>query len=238
MGGRIGSALLAVMALAACAGGPSPVGSRSPTPDQPSPSPIASPAYTPLPPTPAPSPRPPRSEMLHCRLPISAGTPGSGGFIVFPGGKYVADPKSNVVIPNVPTPSPSYGYNPGNFFGLTYSRTYSRWLPVPRQFVTPDEAHYVYTSPDSVYVVSVASGAKIELGASLGHPWSVLEVDNRASTPTRCNRPRSRSPACGCCRSAVPRARSRRRAIGKRSVAAPPTDSRCHRSRRARSRRC
>ena len=179
MGGRIGAALLAVLALAACAGGPTAVASRTPTPSQPSPSPIASPIFTPEPPTPSPSPRPPLSETLHCRLPISAGSPGSGGFVVFPGGKYVADPKSNVVIPNVPTPSPGYGYNPGNFFGLTYDRTYSRWLPVPRQLVTPDETHYVYTSPDSVYVVSIATGAKVGLGAGMGHAWTVLEVDNQ-----------------------------------------------------------
>jgi hypothetical protein len=111
-------------------------------------------------------------------MPVSAGTAGSGGFIVFPGGKFVADPASNVVIAGVPPPSPGpygYPYGNGNFLGLTYDRRYSKWLPVTRPFVTPDEMHYVYPSPDSVYVVSVADGSKVELGAG-SHAWTVYDV--------------------------------------------------------------
>jgi hypothetical protein len=174
-------ALLAVLALAGCAGGPTAGASHTPTPSpQPSLSPYPSPLYTLKPPSPSPSPRPPLSATLHCRLPISAGSSGSGGFLVFPGGKFVADPTSNVVIPNVPTPSPTspYNYGPGNFFGLSYDRRYSKWLPVPRQLVSPDESHYVYTSSDSVYVVSVANGTKVELGAGMGHGWTVLGVES------------------------------------------------------------
>jgi hypothetical protein len=100
---------------------------------------------------------------------------------VFPGGNFVPDPASNVVIPNVPSPSPGYypGYGQfGNFFGLTYDRPYSKWLPVPRQLVTPDGSKYAYTSPDSVYVVNVVGGAKTELGTGFGHAWQVFEVEN------------------------------------------------------------
>lgn len=172
-------ALLTVLALAAC--GPTGLASHTPTAQQPTPSPTPSPVYTLPPVPPSPTPTPPASSTLSCRLPISAGSPGSGGFIVFPGGKFVADPASNVVIPNVPTPSPQYGpggYQPGNFFGLTYDRAYSKWLPVPRQLVSPDGARYVYTSPDSVFVVNVVGGAKTELGAGSGHAWNVFDVDS------------------------------------------------------------
>jgi hypothetical protein len=135
----------------------------------------ASPAPSPITPIPTPA-----AELLTCRLPISGGQFGSGGFVVFPGGQFVADPASIVVIPGVPTPSPQfgYGYAPSNFFGLTYDRAYSRWLPVPRQFVAPDGSRYVYPSPDSVYAVSVAGGPTLELGQGQGHTWNVLDVEN------------------------------------------------------------
>src|SRR4029077_18658067 len=37
-----------------------------------------------------------RTRPLDCRLPVYAGPPGSGGFIVFPGGSFIADPTSSV----------------------------------------------------------------------------------------------------------------------------------------------
>jgi hypothetical protein len=127
-------------------------------------------------PTPTPSPTPVAST-LHCRLPISNGQPGSGGFLVFPGGKFVPDAGSNVIITGIPTPGPgggSGGYT--NFFGLSYDRKYSRWLPVARQFVTPDETRYAFGSPNSIYVVNLANGARTELGTGTGHGWNVLGV--------------------------------------------------------------
>src|SRR5216684_9202043 len=36
---------------------------------------------------------------LHDALPISQGQSGSGGFIVFPGGSYIPDPRSAVTVP-------------------------------------------------------------------------------------------------------------------------------------------
>ncbi len=116
----------------------------------------------------------PVAQLLHCRLPISNGQPGSGGFIVFPGGMFVADPASNIVIAGVPTPTPGpYSYQ-GNFFGLTYDKAYSKWLPVSRGMVTPDGSRYVYPSSDSVYVVRVAGGPIAELAPRSGHIWTVL----------------------------------------------------------------
>jgi hypothetical protein len=167
-----------VLALAACAGSPTAAAKHSPTPSQvPFPSPSPSPQYTLEPPSPTPTPPPSLADTLNCRLPISAGSAGSGGFIAFPGGKFVADSASNVVISGVPTPSPvPYGFGYGNFFGLSYDKRYSKWLPVPRQNISPDETHYVYPSPDSVYVVSVADGSKVELGVGT-HPWFVLDVE-------------------------------------------------------------
>jgi hypothetical protein len=88
------------------------------------------------------------------------------------------------VILNVPSPSPGYGYQPSNFFGLTYDRQYKKWLPVPRQLVSPDGSRYVYVSalsynsPNSVYVVSVSGAARSELGANMGHAWNVLDVES------------------------------------------------------------
>jgi hypothetical protein len=113
---------------------------------------------------------------LKCRLPISNGQPGSGGFVVFPGGKFVADPASNVVITGIPTPSPGQ-YNPGNFFGLTYDRRYSKWLPVLRNMVTRDETRYVYALPDGVYVRNVGDGTTVELGGA-GRAWTLYDVES------------------------------------------------------------
>jgi len=175
MGRPLVAAFLAVLSIAACAGGSTAITS-SPTPKQPSPSPIASPVITDQPSaTPIPSPTP-IAAVLHCRLPISNGQPGSGGFLVFPGGKFVADAGSNVIITGVPTPAPGGPYGYSNFYGLSYDRRHSKWLPVARQMVTPDETRYVFGAPDSVFVVNVADGARTELGKGTGHGWNVLAV--------------------------------------------------------------
>ena len=182
VGRRIGTAILAVLTLAGCAG--PTAASHTPTPQQPSPSPYPSPSDSPVaPPSNPPTPTP-VSSLLQCRLPISAGQPGSGGFVVFPGGQFVADPTSNVVIPNVPSPSPGYGIQPGNFIGLTYDRPYKKWLPVPRQYVSPDGSRYVfippapYSAPNSIFVESVTTGARTELGAGMGRAWNILDVES------------------------------------------------------------
>lgn len=151
--------------------------------------PYGNPASGPYPPTgnPASDRYPPfyppatsgfRAWPLDCRLPVYAGGPGSGGFIVFPGGTFIADPTSNVTTPSpspgAPTPTPNGpGYGPG-FPGLSYDSAYSRWVPVPASWVSPDGSRYAYTASDGIYVVSVASGTQTEVGE--GHSWAIVAV--------------------------------------------------------------
>lgn len=115
---------------------------------------------------------------LDCRLPVYAGPPGSGGFVVFPGGSFIADPASSVAVPS-PTPSAvpnGPGYGPSTP-GLSYDRAFSRWLPVPASWVSPDGSRYAFTGSDGVYVVNVANGTQTELGE--GHAWYVVTVQSQ-----------------------------------------------------------
>jgi hypothetical protein len=43
--------------------------------------------------------------------------------------------------------------------------------------VSPDGSRYAHTSPDSIYVENVVTGASIELGQ--GHAWTVIDVENQ-----------------------------------------------------------
>ncbi len=116
--------------------------------------------------------------VLTCRLPISQGQSGSGGFVVFPGGTYVADPRSGVALPSTaPSPAPNqYG---GGFagFGLSYDRFHDRWFPVPWQFASPDGSRYVYPGVQGIYVVNPADSTISELGE--GKAWSILAVNTQ-----------------------------------------------------------
>jgi hypothetical protein len=119
---------------------------------------------------------------LSCRLPVYAGGPGSGGFVIFPGSTFVADPNSAVTAPSPSPGSPSpppppgyYGY-PQGWWGTTYDRAYSRWLPVPRNWVTPDGTRYAYPGSSGVYVQDIVKGANVELGE--GRTWTVLDVES------------------------------------------------------------
>ncbi|GAC1512835.1 MAG: hypothetical protein NVS1B3_16840 [Candidatus Dormibacteraceae bacterium] len=58
------------------------------------------------------------------------------------------------------------GQGLANHWGLYYDRAFSRWLPVPRQAVSPDGKHYAYgqRAPDqtqvaTMHVVDIATGA-------------------------------------------------------------------------------
>jgi len=111
-----------------------------------------------------------------CRLPVVAQGPGSGGFIAFPSRQWIADPRSAVTLPPPPagyTPPPYYG-GP-QFTGLSYDRSLGRWLPVPRNWVAPDGKRYAYNyaNDDGVYVVTVATGAQVELGE--GTKWEIRD---------------------------------------------------------------
>jgi hypothetical protein len=117
---------------------------------------------------------------LNCRLPVFAGPPGSGGFIVFPGGNFLADPNSSVTVPaTTPTPTPAPVGGPGPGYGqgygaLSYDHQFSKWVPVPAVQVSPDGSRYAYTPSDGIYIVSVPSGTQTEVGQ--GHAWTIIAV--------------------------------------------------------------
>src|SRR5712691_2225304 len=116
---------------------------------------------------------------INCRLAVYVGPPGSGGFIVFPGNTFIADPASGVTAPSPspggPTPSPVQGgYGPGGQYGMSYDHAFSRWLPVSRQSVSADGKRYAFATADGIYVVIVSSGAVTEMGA--GRQWTVVSV--------------------------------------------------------------
>jgi hypothetical protein len=120
---------------------------------------------------------------LNCRLPIFAGGPGSGGFITFPNGSFIADPRSAVSVPSpspgAASPPPQYGYGYQGWFGTSYDVAYSRWLPVPYRWVTPDGTRYAYPGqPDGIYVQNVANGTQTEVGE--GKSWQILDVQSTA----------------------------------------------------------
>jgi hypothetical protein len=101
----------------------------------------------------------PALQGLACKLPVVT-DPSGGGWLTFPAGTYQSDPKANVALP---TPT---------FFPLSrsYDKAFERWLPVPRDWISPDGKHYAYPDlpgpdyhggsppPGGVHVVDIASG--------------------------------------------------------------------------------
>ncbi|HEV2027073.1 MAG TPA: hypothetical protein VGS16_00905 [Candidatus Dormibacteraeota bacterium] len=94
-----------------------------------------------------------------CRLPIM--TPDSqGAFVSFPAATASLDPQ---------------GRPPVDHWGLYYDRAFSRWLPVPRQAVSPDGKHYAYgergadqTQVARMHVVDIVSGTDHVFSAPTG----------------------------------------------------------------------
>ena len=123
-------------------------------------------------------------QVFSCKLPVYAGGPGSGGFIVFPGQTFVADPRSAVTVPSPspsgasPTPQqPQYGPGyPQGWYGMTYDVGYAKWLPVPYAWVSPDGVHYAYPLGGDVYVQNVKDGTQLELAS--GKSFNVIDVEN------------------------------------------------------------
>jgi hypothetical protein len=119
-----------------------------------------------------------------------AGPPGSGGFVVFPQGNFVADPRSAVALPAAspgsPSPAPAYNYGPGyggpgpgygaGYYGMAWEPAHSRWLPVKNDWVAPDGNHYAYPSTNSVYLVDASTNTQVEIG--VGRTWNLVRVLN------------------------------------------------------------
>jgi len=62
------------------------------------------------------------------------------------------------------------------WWGTTYDAKYSKWLPVPYAWVSPDGSRYAYPLNGDIYVESVSGGPQLELGA--GQRYSLLDVEN------------------------------------------------------------
>jgi hypothetical protein len=125
-----------------------------------------------------PNGQPPAYPMA-CTLPIFAGGPGSGGFILFPSGQFQPDPRSAVAVPSpspgTASPPPQQGPAYQGFFGLSYDRAYSRWLPVPYRWVSPDGKRYAYSGASGgIYVQNISTNTEVELGE--GSNWNLLDV--------------------------------------------------------------
>jgi len=180
--------VVATVILAGCGGTPAPkhAAARTPTPAE-TPTPVA--VLTP-PPTLSPS-VPPRSASaatyarlatFNCRLPISNGQPGSGGFIAVPGGTFTSDPASNVAIDWTGAPPPKQQPGPMGAgrppaYGVSFDRAVSKWLPVGAGWIALDGQSYAY--PDfaggGVRWVKIADGSVTTMGAS--NNWNVLDVE-------------------------------------------------------------
>jgi len=156
----VGSFAIALL-VGACQSGPtaatvSPSAASASQPAAASASPVMSPSTSPV--------------ALNCKLPISDGTPGSGGFITFPAAQFAADPSSQVTVPKP-------GARGRTSFGLTRDKSLSKWLPVPRDWVSTDGTRYAYPSPDSILVVNAATGQVIgEYGK--GSAWQPVDLED------------------------------------------------------------
>jgi hypothetical protein len=109
--------------------------------------------------TPQPSEQPtagppsaPLASTLTCRLPVSSGQGGSGGFVTFPQATFAADPASAIKAESV--------------YGLSFDRSAGTWVPVPRSWVSPDGSRYAYWDwrSQSVEALTIATGAETTLG--------------------------------------------------------------------------
>lgn len=142
MGGRPGRflALAGLLALAACSAGGNGSAGASPTP-----------TATPAAPSPSASATP-----VGCKLPVASGDAptdgnpahgqaGSGGFLTLPGAAFAKEAQSLAA----------------------YDSAASKWLPVPRAWISPDGTHFAWPENKAaagpvtgiIHVVEVATGA-------------------------------------------------------------------------------
>ena len=132
-----------------------------------SPSPGHSPSPTPRT-TPSPTPSPSVVAQLKGKIAVSNGQPGSGGWITFPGGTFTPDPASNVALPT--------GWAPG----LAHDLALNKWVPVPRDWVSPDGKKYVYFDSTTFHVVGYQSSDWLFSPPVTGinSYWTVLWAEN------------------------------------------------------------
>ena len=112
---------------------------------------------------------------LSCRVPVV--TSSQAGWLSFPQGTFQADPKGDVRLP---------GYASPPFFWKSYDKAYERWVPVPRDAISPDGQHYAYADPPpasgqsptgGVHVVDLAAGADHVFHPASG-AWVVLDYES------------------------------------------------------------
>ncbi len=167
-----GSALLLLGLVTACGPQASSPASKSPSA---SPTETATPNESPTGTTPA-------ALGFTCTLPVVLDN--DAGWLSFPSGSYQSDPRSNVHLP-VP------GIGP---VSKSYDKAFERWLPVPRDLISPDGRHYAYfdpaypgqypqgsVHPSTVHVVDLASGADHSFNpgpTGTARTWWVLDYEN------------------------------------------------------------
>jgi hypothetical protein len=119
--------------------------------------PAASPSPTTAPASPSPSAgAAPLASTLRCKLAVSSGGPGSGGFIVFPAGSFSPDPASNVT-------TDAGGYGAG---AMSFDHAAGKWVPAPRSLVLPDGSRYAYWDfqTQTMRLESIATRADTVIG--------------------------------------------------------------------------
>ncbi len=122
-------------------------------------------SVTPSPPPASPSPSG-TVDLVHGRIAMWSGQPGSGGFVTFPGGQFKLDTASNV---GYPTDAPGSAMSAQ---GLSYDPETKSWVLVPRRLIRPDGQGYVFNKViDGYFVVTVvrADGTSYNLPP---FPWN------------------------------------------------------------------
>ncbi len=163
MRGLGGVLALALMTLVIACGSSAPSGSKSSGVPVSSSSPLST--ATPV------------VDQSQCRIPIApAGYSAAAGFVRYPDGTFTPD--SGAIQGPVQPGAPDGG------FGLTYDRRFAKWLPVPPNWVAPDERRYAYgtlrsmNNPNptnlSLHVVDVATGSEKLVAPG---DWSVVAFE-------------------------------------------------------------
>ena len=116
----------------------------------------------------------PAPQAMACKLPVVTDT--DAGWVTFPGGSYQPDPKANVSLPH------------GSSFPLSksYDKAVERWLPVPRDQISPDGKHYAYADLPAVdgtpvHVVDLPSGASHAFNPGApptDNSWVAVDYEN------------------------------------------------------------